>query len=72
MDDDDDAVAAIAAVVCEALADPTVRAEVADLVAGATDARRRRFEELAERLAEELADAEIRVPLIEDPSHGIE
>jgi hypothetical protein len=52
MDDDDDAVAAIAAVVCEALVDPTVLAEVADLLTGATDARRRRLEELAEELAD--------------------
>jgi hypothetical protein len=65
MDDEDGAVAAIAAVVCEALASPVVRAEVADLLMGATDARRRRFEQLAEALAEELADVEIRVPLLD-------
>jgi hypothetical protein len=64
----DDAVAAIAAAVREALADPAVRREVADLLAGATDARLRRLEELSERLAEELADVEVSIPLFEDPA----
>jgi hypothetical protein len=63
MDDEDGAVAAIAAAVCEALANPVVRAEVADLLGGTTDARRRRFEELA--------DVEIRVlPLDGDRGRG--
>jgi hypothetical protein len=34
-----------------ALADPAVRAEVAELLTGATDARRRRLEALAEEVA---------------------
>jgi hypothetical protein len=65
MDDDDGAVAAIAAVVCDALADPIVCAEVADLLTGASDARRRRFKELADELTQELADVEIRAPLFD-------
>jgi hypothetical protein len=65
MDDDDGAVAAIAAVVRDSLADPIVCAEVADLLTGASDARRRRFRELVDELADELADVEIRVPLFD-------
>jgi hypothetical protein len=49
--DDDDAVAAIAAELGEAFADPAVRAALADLLTGAADARRRRLDELADDLA---------------------
>jgi hypothetical protein len=49
--DDDDVVAGIAAAVRAALADPAVRAEVAELLTGATDARRRRLEALAQEVA---------------------
>ena len=45
--DNDDVVAGIAAAVRAALADPAVRAEVTELLTGATDARRRRLKALA-------------------------
>jgi hypothetical protein len=48
---EDEAVAAIRAVIRAALDDPQSRAEVADLLTGATDARQRRLEELTEELA---------------------
>jgi hypothetical protein len=57
MDDEDRAVAAITAGVCEGLQTLSSRAEVPDLLRSTTDARRRRFEELA--------DVEIRVPLFD-------
>lgn len=50
--DDDDAVIGIAAVVREALADPDVRAQIAELLTGTTDARRRKLETLAQELAD--------------------
>jgi len=49
---DDDVVIGIAAVVCEALADPDVRVQIAELLTGTTDARRRRLETLAQELAD--------------------
>jgi hypothetical protein len=50
--DDDDAVIGISAVVREALADPDVRVQIAELLTGTTDARRRRLETLAQELAD--------------------
>jgi hypothetical protein len=50
--DDDNAVIGIAAVVREALADPYVRGQIAELLTGTTDARRRRLEALAQELAD--------------------
>jgi hypothetical protein len=49
--DNDDVMAGIAAAVRAALADPAVRAEVAELLTGATDARRRRLKALAQEVA---------------------
>src|SRR5215218_7433938 len=49
---DDDVVIGIAAVVREALADPDVRVQIAELLTGTTDARRRRLETLAQELAD--------------------
>jgi hypothetical protein len=58
MDDEDRAVAAITAGVCvSGLQTLSFRTEVPDLLRSTTDARRRRFEELA--------DVEIRVPLFD-------
>jgi hypothetical protein len=49
---DDDVVIGIAAVVREALGDPDVRVQIAELLTGTTDARRRRLETLAQELAD--------------------
>lgn len=49
---DDDGVIGIAAVVRQALADPDVRIQLAELLTGTTDARRRRLETLAQELAD--------------------
>jgi hypothetical protein len=49
---DDDVVIGIAAVVRKALADPDVRVQIAELLTGTTDARRRRLETLAQELAD--------------------
>jgi hypothetical protein len=51
MASDDEAAEAIAATIRAALADPAVCGDVADLLTGAADARRRRRDELAADLA---------------------
>jgi hypothetical protein len=51
LEDDDEAVLRMAAVIRDALDDPAVRADVVALVAGEADRRERRLGELADELA---------------------